>query len=101
MKSGSLDRKTPGFSELKQNLTYNKDKRANLPTWDFVHRGTDGVPLLSISNAFMLMGQEEGESRPQYLYSQKIIDKIKEEAAKRVEGSKKEIESKKNLLRKN
>ena len=101
MKSGSLDRKTPGFSELKQNLTYNKDKRANLPTWDFVHRGTDGVPLLSISNAFMLMGQEEGESRPQNLYSQKIIDKIKEEAAKRVEGSKKEIESKKNLLRKN
>lgn len=101
LKGGGLDKKTPGFSELKQNLTYNKDKRANLPTWDFVHRGMDGVPLLSITNAFMLIDQENGEPVPINIYSEKIIDKIKEEAAKRFEGSKKEIESKKNLLRKN
>jgi hypothetical protein len=88
MKSEGLDKKTPGFSELKQNLTYNRDKRANLPTWDFVHRGTDGVALLSITDAFMLIDQEDGKSVPKNIYSENVINRIKDAAANRFKATK-------------
>jgi len=101
MKSEGLDRKTPGFSELRQNLTYNRDKRANLPTWDFVLRGMDGVALLSINDAFMLVDQKNGEPVPKNIYSEATINRIKDEAEKQSKATKVDLESYRKQLRKN